>query len=206
MTTSNHRPYTYPGGRIDVPSGSNRAGAVKYTDWAIANFLSRAKLKPWFKDTVFVFVADHTSGSAGSVALPLDRYHIPLLIYSPANIKPERIEKIASQIDLAPTLLALLNMEYISSSFGKNILDMTPGQGRALVANYQHLGLYTKGLLSVISPRKKLTQHVNPESGDPVIKEVGADDPDMRRNLAYYQGASFIYTHHLNDRDSAREE
>ena len=199
MTTSNHRPYTFPENRIDIPSGENRAGAVKYTDWAIGDFIARAQEKPWFEDTVFVFVADHTAGSAGKTALPLARYHIPLLIYSPANIEPGRIGKISSQIDLAPTLLAMLGMEYESFFFGRNILQMKPAEERALVGNYQHLGLYTQGLLSVSSPRKQLTQQLNPESGNPEIRAVAADDPLMRRNLAYYQGASFIYSHHLND-------
>jgi phosphoglycerol transferase MdoB-like AlkP superfamily enzyme len=198
MTTSNHRPYTYPGGRIDIPSGSNRAGAVKYTDWAIGNFLARAKRKPWFDDTVFVFVADHTAGNAGKTALPLERYHIPLLVYSPSHTRPGKIDKISSQIDLGPTLLAMLNVEYTSAFLGKNVLDMSPGEERALIANYQHLGLYTEGLLSVSSPRQKLTQQVNPESDNPVSREVGADNPQMHRNLAYYQGASYIYTHHMN--------
>jgi len=199
MTTSNHRPYTYPENRIDIPSGSNRAGAVKYTDWAIGDFIARVKQKPWFEDTVFVFVADHTAGSAGKTALPLQRYHIPLLVYSPANIKPAVIDKISSQIDLGPTLLAMLNMAYVSNFFGKDILAMTPGEERALIANYQHLGLYTEGLLSVSSPRKQLTQQLNPESAAPVIKAADADDPGMHRMLAYYQSASYIYSHHLND-------
>ena len=198
MTTSNHRPYSYPGSRIDIPSGSNRAGAVKYTDWAIGNFLARAKRKPWFEDTIFVFVADHTAGGAGSTALPLKRYHIPLLVFSPGHVQPGKIAKIASQIDLGPTLLAMLNMEYESFFLGKNILGMRPDEERALIANYEYLGLYTEGQLSVSSPQRKLTRLINPESGNPVIEVVGIDNPDMHRNLAYYQGASYIYSHHLN--------
>jgi len=65
MTTSNHRPYTYPEGRIDIPSKTNREGAVKYTDWAIGDFLARAKTKPWFEKTVFVLVSDHTPRGRG---------------------------------------------------------------------------------------------------------------------------------------------
>ena len=172
---------------------------MKYTDWAIGDFIAQVRQKPWFEDTVFVFVADHTAGSAGKTALPLERYHIPLLVYSPANIKPGVIDKIASQIDLGPTLLAMLNMEYVSNFFGKDILAMTPDEERALIANYQHLGLYTEGRLPVSSPRKQLTQQLNPESGDPVIKAVNADDPGMHLNLAYYQSASYIYSHHMND-------
>lgn len=71
MTTSNHRPYTYPSGRIDIPSGQGRDGAVKYTDYAIGEFLAQARKKPWFDSTVFVFVADHTTGSAGKEDLPV---------------------------------------------------------------------------------------------------------------------------------------
>ncbi|MGY8831832.1 MAG: LTA synthase family protein, partial [Pseudomonadales bacterium] len=105
MTTSNHRPYTYPEGRIDIPSGDGREGAVKYTDYAIGQLLAQVREKPWFKDTLFVFVADHTAGSAGKEDLPVANYHIPLFIYAPEHIEPREFTDVVSQIDLAPTLL-----------------------------------------------------------------------------------------------------
>ena len=58
MTTSNHSPYTFPEGRVDAPQGV-RESAVLYTDWAIHDFLERAKSHPWFSRTVFVILADH---------------------------------------------------------------------------------------------------------------------------------------------------
>src|SRR5262249_41096026 len=119
MTTSNHRPYTYPPGRIDIASGAGRDGAVKYTDWPIANFLHRVRAKPWFPNPVFVIVADHCASSRGKPTLPIDRFHIPLLVYAPAHLKPERIEQVASQIDVAPTVLALLGFSYQSRFFGQ---------------------------------------------------------------------------------------
>jgi phosphoglycerol transferase MdoB-like AlkP superfamily enzyme len=73
MTTSNHRPYTYPEGRIEIPSGSGRSGGVKYTDWAIGDFLKRAQATPWFEDTLFVIIADHTAHSAGKTDLTVNR-------------------------------------------------------------------------------------------------------------------------------------
>jgi phosphoglycerol transferase MdoB-like AlkP superfamily enzyme len=203
MTTSNHRPYTYPDNRVDIPSGDGRDGAVKYTDWAIGDLIAQARTRPWFNDTVFVIVADHTASSAGKTALPVNKYHIPLLIYAPAHFQPERIGKIASQIDIAPTLLAMLNMEYESNFFGRNIFSMTAENERALIGNYQNLGLYTAGRMSVISPRHKLTQQIDPESGQPLITVVGTDDPQMRRDIAYYQGASYIYEHHMNAWDGS---
>jgi arylsulfatase A-like enzyme len=97
MTTSNHRPYTYPANRIDIPSGTNREGAVKHTDYAVGDFLRRARAKAWFADTIFVLTADHGASARGSI-IPLKKYCITLLIYSPAHIEPKRIERLMSQI------------------------------------------------------------------------------------------------------------
>jgi phosphoglycerol transferase MdoB-like AlkP superfamily enzyme len=90
MTTSNHRPYTYPDNRIDIKSGNGRDGAVKYTDYAIGQFLEQARQKPWFDNTIFIFVADHTAGSAGKEDLPITNYQIPLFIYAPKMIEASR--------------------------------------------------------------------------------------------------------------------
>jgi len=79
MTTTNHRPYSYPEGKIDIPSGKSREGAVKYTDYAIQEFIKTAKTKPWFDNTIFVMVADHCAGSARKTDLPVDKYHIHYL-------------------------------------------------------------------------------------------------------------------------------
>src|SRR5699024_2914149 len=99
MTTSNHRPYTWPKGRVDLPQGG-RAGAIKYTDWAIGNFIQRMKAKPYFKNTVFVILADHCAHSSGISRIPLNHYHIPLYFYSPAHITPRSVTRLTSQIDV----------------------------------------------------------------------------------------------------------
>lgn len=189
MTTSNHRPYTYPEGRIDIPSGQGREGAVKYTDHAIGEFLAQARKKPWFDRTVFVFVADHTAGSAGKEDLPVASYHIPLFIYAPSVIAPREVTTVASQIDLAPTLLGLLNFDYTSLFFGHNVLAENPPEGRALIGNYQHLGLFDGTNLAILSPRKAMRRHEDAQGSS---HEVAADASDtlIRRNIAYYQGAS----------------
>lgn len=196
MTTSNHRPYTYPHGRIDIPSGSGREGAVKYTDWALRRLFDQARGKPWFTNTLFVIVADHCAGSAGKVALPLERYHIPLLIYDGAHTGV--VTTVASQIDVAPTLLAMLHMDYASAFFGKDILAVPAEDGRALISNYQSLGLYRRGLLSVLSPHRRMDEHRNPESNDPQVISLSVPDNLTRENIAYYQSASYIYSHRLN--------
>lgn len=196
MTTSNHRPYTYPQDRVDIPSGDGREGAVKYTDLAIGQFLASARDKPWFANTLFVIVADHTAGSAGSQDLPVASYHIPLFIYAPALIEPREVATLASQIDLAPTLLGLLNLDYVSTFFGRNLLGDDARPGRALIGNYQHLGLFDGKNLAILSPRRMVRRHDDAlQSSDE--SRVRPEDPLARRDIAYYQGASYDYGHGL---------
>lgn len=188
MTTSNHRPYTYPAGRIDIPSGEGREGAVKYTDFAIGQFLAEARKKPWFAQTVFVFLADHTAGSAGKEDLPVENYHIPLFIYAPSFVTPREFTGLASQIDVAPTLLGLLNFSYTSTFFGHDLLrDGSPG--RALIGNYQHLGLFDGSSLAILSPRQGMRRHDN-ALGNSREHHAKDNDPLLERAIAYYQGAS----------------
>ena len=198
MTTSNHRPYTYPDGRIDIPSGLGREGAVKYTDHAIGQFLAQAREKPWFADTLFVFVADHTAGSAGKDDLPVANYHIPLFIYSPGHVTPGEFSDVASQIDVAPTLLGLLGMDYVSTFFGRNVLREDRRPGRALVGNYQHLGLFDGRDLAILSPRRGMRRHED-ALGMTHESTVDAGDLLLRRDIAYYQGASHAFRKHLMD-------
>lgn len=196
MTTSNHRPYSYPEGRVDIPSGTSREGAVKYTDYAIGQFLAQARQKPWFKDTLFVFVADHTAGSAGKEDLPVHNYHIPLFIYAPGLIQPQENATVASQIDIAPTLLGLLNLDYTSTFFGHNLLRQDAGPGRALIGNYQHLGLFDGQDLAILSPRGLIRRHddaLRLSIEHPAL----AQDSLVRRSIAYYQGASYDFSHQL---------
>jgi phosphoglycerol transferase MdoB-like AlkP superfamily enzyme len=196
MTTSNHRPYTYPDNRIDIKSGNGRDGAVKYTDYAIGQFLDQARKKPWFDNTIFVFVADHTAGSAGKEDLPISNYQIPLFIYAPKFIEPRETAQLASQIDLAPTLLGLLNLDYESTFFGRNLLQDNPLPPRVVVGNYQHLGLFDGKNLAILSPRQGLRLH------DEALTEsresrATAIDPLIARAITYYQTASYGFKQQL---------
>lgn len=196
MTTSNHRPYSYPDGRVDIPSGSGREGAVKYTDYAIGELLRQAAERPWFKDTLFVILADHQAGSAGKRALPVERYHIPLWIYAPAQLQPQRISTLASQIDLPPTLLGLLNMSYRSSFFGRDILRNPPQ--RALIANYQNLGLFDGKRLAILETLRKIRVQEGLDNGKVTEHPATTADPLAERDIGYYQSAAYVYDHRLN--------
>lgn len=196
MTTSNHRPYTYPDGRIDIPSGEGREGAVKYTDYAIGQFLAQARQKPWFNNSVIIFVADHTAGSAGKEDLPVANYHIPLFILAPGLLTPREVSTLASQVDIAPTLLGLLNIDYVSTFYGRNVLADETRPGRALLGNYQHLGLFDGRDLAILSPRHGMRKHSD-ALGLSREQEVDKQDQLLSRNIAYYQGASHAFAKHL---------
>ena len=191
MTTSNHRPFTYPEGRIDIPSKTGRDGGVKYTDWAIGNFIERARSRPWFADTVFVIVADHTHKGRGRQELPPENYHIPLIIFAPAHVKPGRVDTLASQIDVAPTLLGLLNFSYRSKFFGHDILREGQRHPRALMANYQTVGYYEQGRIVELKPNGR-TRVVDAETGrqapDDALSRELVDD-----TVSYYQVAAQAY-------------
>jgi phosphoglycerol transferase MdoB-like AlkP superfamily enzyme len=158
MTVSNHRPFTYPNGKIDIPGDvKSRDGGVKYTDYAIKQFFEKAKNEPWFRNTVFVIVADHCASSAGKTELPVDKYRIPAMIYSPGFIAPAHYNQLMSQIDIMPSLFGLLNFKYQSKFFGQNVLD-TNYKPRAFIATYQNLGLIKDNVLTILSPKQQVKQ------------------------------------------------
>ena len=199
MTTSNHRPYTYPDGKIDIPSHTGRDGAVKYTDFAIGEFIKKAKTKPWFKDTIFVVVADHNGGSAGKTSLPVHRYLIPLIIYAPKIIKPKTITKLSSQIDTIPTLLALMNWSYESQFFGENILNPNFKE-RALIGTYQKLGLLRDKKLTILLPNRSVEEYkITKQSlNNSKYEKITPTEEDINDTISFYQGASFIFKRGLD--------
>jgi phosphoglycerol transferase MdoB-like AlkP superfamily enzyme len=196
MTTSNHRPFTYPDGRIDIPSHTGREGAVKYTDYAIGKFIRECSKKPWFDNTLFIIVADHCSGSAGTTNLPVDKYHIPMMIYSPKHVEPGRMERMMSQIDIGPTVFGMLNFSYNSKFYGVDIFKLEPGRERAFISTYQLLGYIRNDQLVILAPQQKndeLTINWEDLSAVP----TGINQELMTETIAWYQAASYSFKNGL---------
>jgi len=195
MTTSNHRPFTFPEGKIDLPQGS-RAGAVKYSDYAIGQFIENAKTKPWFKNTLFVIVADHCSSAAGKTKLPVDKYHIPLFFYAPDLLPAGHYSRMVSQIDIAPTLLDVMGVKGSQHFFGQSMFEAQRKKvpSRAFISNYQELGYYKNDTLIVLSPKQKAEAY----QVDPVTLEsmpAPMDKVLLNEAIAYYQTAARAYKH-----------
>jgi phosphoglycerol transferase MdoB-like AlkP superfamily enzyme len=188
MTTSNHRPFTYPEKRIDIASGTSREGAAKYADWAIGALIREAKSHAWFDNTIFVFVADHTSHGRGRMDLPPENYHIPMIIYAPKWIKPATIDYVSSQIDVGPTILSLLNFSYRSSFFGQDILTEGRFHQRALMANYLTVGYMENGKIVELGPKQKV-RVVDAASGK-ILANTANEKELIDETISYYQIAS----------------
>ncbi|HEU4789811.1 MAG TPA: sulfatase-like hydrolase/transferase [Flavobacterium sp.] len=203
MTVSNHRPFTYPNDKIDIPGDiKSRDGGVKYTDYALRKFFAMASKQPWFKNTVFVILADHCASSAGKTELPVDKYRIPAMIYSPGFIEPQKYTNVMSQIDVMPTLFGLLHFDYQSKFYGQDVMksDYRP---RALIATYQDLGLIKDNVLTILSPKQTVKQFqltLKPDQKTAADFQIYYDQVPLnnKRNdlinetISYYQTASDI--------------
>jgi len=189
MTTSNHKPYTFPEGKIDLPQGG-RDGAVKYTDYALGKFIEQSKTKPWFKNTIFVIVADHCASSAGKWEINISKHHIPAIIYN-LNHSPEKIDRLVSQIDLMPSLFGYLGWNYNTSLYGKDINQTKIGEERAFIGNYRTLGMLKGNVFTQIDDRKRVKQFG--VSGDAqTLTEIKSDKNQemINETIANYQTAS----------------
>ena len=191
MTTSNHRPYSFPEGRTPLPPG-NREGAVQYTDWAIGDFLKRSSEKPWFDNTLFIFVADHTAKAAGKTDLPPSRYHIPMIWYAPKLIEPGTMDRLMSQMDLPPTLMGWLGLNYSSRFFGYDMFTLDKGRERAFISTHQKLGYLKAGRLVVLDVNKAPVVVDGIAEGDTPVS-TASDQQLVDEAIAWYQAASVYF-------------
>lgn len=114
---------------------------LHYTDWALGEFINEYKKRKDFEETIFIITADHALPHFQGVE-PYGKFRIPLIIFSPKNISPGRSQMFASQIDLFPTIIKLLDLEGKYSAIGKNILDTE--KSFAVVKDGALLGIFSK--------------------------------------------------------------
>ncbi len=202
MSVSNHKPYTYPRGRIpDDPDRPNptREKVVKYSDWCLGQFFRDAKREPFWTNTVFVVVADHGARVYGSQKIPIFSYEIPLVILGPAVVKqPQRLGMLGSSLDVSPTVLGLIGRPYETLFFGRDLLHDPPEQGRALLNHNRDIGLYTRQRLVVLGLNKTVEFYQGDPKGaglTPLESPSAADREFEDDCIALYQVADDLYTH-----------
>ncbi|HYN53920.1 MAG TPA: LTA synthase family protein [Methylotenera sp.] len=135
FSSSNHAPFEFPDGRIELyeqPKATDN-NAVKYADYAIGQFFEKAQKSDYWKDTVFLIVADHDIRVRGDTLVPIERFHIPGLILG-ADIKPQRLTSVTSQIDLPVTMLSLMGIQVQHPMTGRDLSSEAPEtKGRAMM-------------------------------------------------------------------------
>jgi phosphoglycerol transferase MdoB-like AlkP superfamily enzyme len=194
MTTSNHKPYTFPPGIPGVPEkGGGRDAGVRYADYAIGRLFEMAQPKAWFDDTLFVIVADHGARVYGREDIPVRTYEIPLLLYSPRHIKPGRVDTLTSQIDIAPTVIGMLGFDYDSTFFGIDVLRKDIRPDRLIPLNHNRdIALFDGRNLYELGFRKTSAQYAY----DPVthLQTRTAIEPErMKDAIAVFQKAFEFY-------------
>lgn len=195
MTTSNHRPYTFPENRIPFKQGT-RESAVRYTDWAIQRFFEKAKTCPWFENTLFVITADHCASSAGKMKVDPAKYHTPCLFFAPKHISPKMVETRTSQIDVLPTILGLLGISYESRFYGIDQIHETADRP-VVLGTYQRLGYFAKDEMVILSPKKEVNTYRIAKGG---FNELDPKDSKyLNEAIGVYQSASDRYTQGLMD-------
>ena len=113
LTSSNHGPYILPD---DIPlktkSKDIKDKIIEYSDWAIGQFIEKAKQTAWFENTVFVFIADHGAyKGTTNYELPLSYHHSPLIFYCPSKLGAKKVENIGLQIDISAMVSSYLGIE-----------------------------------------------------------------------------------------------
>ncbi|WP_247064855.1 LTA synthase family protein [Marinobacter sp. S0848L] len=134
FSSSNHTPFEYPDNRIEQYDKEKNTvnNAVKYADHALGEFINTARNSAYWEDTLFLIVADHDARVWGDELVPIKNFQIPGLILG-ADIEGRRIETMASQIDLAPTLLSLMGITSEHPMVGRDLVRFPNAPGRAIM-------------------------------------------------------------------------
>lgn len=200
LSVSNHKPYTYPAGRIpEDPAKQRREYAVKYSDYCLGLFFQKARQEAFWTNTIFAVVADHGARVYGRQSIPIHSYEIPLVITGPAVVKgPSRAGQLGSSLDVGPTILGLLGRPYESLFFGRDLLRDDPEQGRAFLNHNRDIGMLSADRLTVLGLMQTSEFYQgNPKQVDmsPLPHPTESDLELEKDATAAFQVADELYTH-----------
>jgi phosphoglycerol transferase MdoB-like AlkP superfamily enzyme len=197
LSVSNHRPFQFPEGRIAWDKSlKSRENAVRYADWALARFVRQARQHAFFKDTLFVLMGDHGARVYGAAEIPLASYEVPILFYAPAVIPAgAKVDTLTSSLDIPPTVLGVLGMEYDSPFFGHDALHIDPSAGRALMTHNNEIALMKGSRIAVLGlHRSAQLFDVRPDGNFvPLTRPDRAGVELIEDAISYYTGADTEY-------------
>ena len=171
FSTSNHSPYVYPKGKIELYNtpAETRENAAKYSDYAMGEFIKKAKKSAYWDDTIFVIVADHDSRAYGDQLVPIDHFRIPAIIFG-GGVEPRSDNRIASQLDLPPTLLSLIGIDSKSPMIGHDLTkNIKPKKLRAMMQFYKNFAwMDNDNNVVIYQPKKPVSTY----SYDPITHNL----------------------------------
>jgi len=156
FSSSNHSPFELPDGKIEFIKGEPRQSvknAVKYADFAIGKFFELAKKEAYYKDTVFVVVADHNVRVYGDDLVPVNMFHIPALIITD-GLKAQKFERLSTQPDVLATALDLIGVNFTYPVLGHSIYSDSK-QEMALMMFNDTFALRVHDKVAIIQPNKE---------------------------------------------------
>ena len=125
FSTSNHTPFDFPQDKIELIDGvkpKSVENAVKYADYAIGELIELAKKSGYYKDTVFVVVADHNVRTYGDDVVPVNMFHIPAVIVG-GGVESKFYDKVSTQPDVLATVLDLVGRDFEYPVMGHSIFS-----------------------------------------------------------------------------------
>ena len=193
FSSSNHDPYEFPDNKIKLydETKNTRNNAVKYADYALGKYFEQAKESNYWDDTVFLVVADHDARVHKANLVPINNFHIPGLILG-KDIKPKKDPRIASHIDLAPTLLSLIGIDSTHPMVGRDFTKLDDDyQGRAMMqfANNQ---AYMQGNDVIILQPDKVPKSFKYIEGE-LIESAQHKTDLIKEAMAYPLLGSWLY-------------
>lgn len=207
FSSSNHAPFEFPDGRIELHEQPKQVvnNAVKYADYALGEFFKKAQASDYWDNTLFLIVADHDNRVYGNVLVPVNKFHIPGLILG-ADIQPERVKTLASQIDLAPTLLSLMGVSGQHPMLGRDLAADRRSPGRALIQFEDYFALMTQGTdvdyrLTILKPDETaVAATYHPETKTVNLLSDTVEKADQQRALAHVLMPSILYRKRMYQR------
>lgn len=198
FSSSNHTPYEYPQDAITLyeQPAQTRNNAIKYADYAVGQFFQAAKRSAYWDDTLFLIVADHDARVHGADLVPIKHFRIPGILVG-KELPARRDSRIFSQIDLAPTLLALLGIEMEHPMIGQDITALAADyEGRAIMQYDQNQAYMQGNQVVVMQPNKpalQLSYDAQTELLSPSVLDPGLE----KRALAHALWGSIAYKNGL---------
>lgn len=194
FSTSNHEPFEFPDGRIELYDKQKQTvhNAMKYADFAIGKFFELAKKEAYFKNTIFIVIADHNTRTYGQNLVPINKFHIPALIIGPGVAKGKKYDKLSSQIDIPPTLLNMIGMDIESPMVGRDLLKLPETTtGRAIMQFHNNNAFRVGNQVVIMQPDKEPLQFLLKSDTEMIPTKL---DPELARDaLAHVTAASFLY-------------